>query len=233
MNRFSKFLIKKLPNIRFDNSYKNYDDEILKKSNLIWEKEKEINPHIYNNKIICLKSYKNDSMICEEIDYKIFVAQYRDLELRKMINILPLGVAAITLIGDLFIIGKRSTKVFLNPNHYENAPTGSIENDVIDNDHMDVTAQILKELFEEVGFSKDHVQEIKPIALAKDSQNNYVDLYFKILIDPKFVDLLNKTNPEYDSILLLSKNELKDHLKKNPYVPLSKYMLENYLNDQF
>lgn len=229
MDKFSHKTLDTLPKFILKSQIKDFDENIIKESNFIWNEKIKENPKLYNDNIISLNSFDKDIIHCDKIEFKLFVAQYSNIELRKAIRIKPLGVSAITLIDNFFVIGKRSSEVFMNPKHYENAPSGSIEEEVIDNDEINVTDQILKELYEELGFQREDILEIKPIYLAEDHQSNYADIYFKIIINPMCKEKLI-INPEYDEILLLPKDQLSEHLKKKKYVPLSKYVLEIFLN---
>lgn len=201
-----------------------YDKNLEDIVDRIWENEmRENGTLLHNGSILSLRDFDGITFHFEITQYKYFIAQLRQPELIKEINILPVGVTGITTAGEYILIGKRSNFVSMNPNHYELAPAGSLDS------NMSINQQVIKEMEEEIGIPQQEILKITPIALAKDLKQNYAEIIHKIELLPDAMEKTLFSNLEYSSILWMTKKQLKEHiiLNEKEYVPMSIFLIEN------
>lgn len=190
----------------------------------IWEKEMQENGTLlHNGSILSLRNFDGVTFHFEVTQYKYFIAQLRQPELIKEINILPIGITGITIAGDYILIGRRSKLVSMNSNHFELAPAGSLDS------NMSIYQQVIKELEEEIGIPEYEVLKITPLALVKDLKQNYAEIVHKIELLPDAMEKTLFSDLEYSSILWMTKKQIKEHMLLNEkhYVPMSVFLIEN------
>ena len=83
---------------------------------MIWKKE-QAERSIFNGDILCIKEMHQQFIRADFVSYKDYLAQVKDVELRKKFNILPISVSGITHSKGRFLLAKRSCQVTQYPNY--------------------------------------------------------------------------------------------------------------------
>ncbi|MGK5595065.1 MAG: hypothetical protein ACSNEK_06885 [Parachlamydiaceae bacterium] len=199
-------------------------DDVEEHIERIWRNEL-VNRNLFNGSLLSALAYNKDQLTGIFVPYKYFIAQLRDPSLKPILNITPVSISGMTLFEDHVIFAKRSSYVTQLPHCYELAPSGSIDNEFLEGNQINLVEQIKKELFEEVGIEPKRVKTIKFFALIYDEAVQSIDLCAEIKVLPYS---LNSHSWEYSQVITIPKNELVEFttLSEVKFVPLSLLMLE-------
>jgi hypothetical protein len=198
----------------------NHNDEI----NIIWDKaQNDRGDHkLFNGSILNVINCNDTSPVaiqCHVIEYKHYLAQRHGMDL----GITPLAVTAVTHYhkGDdhFILMAKRSEHVTQYPNHLEFCPSGSVED-------SDFKRQILAELSEELGLSKNDAQTCKPFCVINDSIGNIINISVDITLNNDVI--IAHQNDEYSHIDHVPFNAIDDFLDTEQVVTMSQFLLNQW-----
>jgi len=173
----------------------------------LWKAESQ-KRELEDRKILSLVAIRPQRIICRTVDYKSFFAQTLLPELN--LRICPIAVCGITRQGDQYLVGKRSKNVLQYPEMYEFVPSGSL-------DAADPVPekQILKELQEECGIEKSHVNGCVLKLIIHNLTTPLMD--FCYLIDVG--EASAKPSSEYPEIFRLNEEEILKSFLDHNWVP--------------
>jgi hypothetical protein len=144
----------------------------------VWSAERAKAPYLFDGPLFSIVAIEPGRILGRLTSYRYLVAQQRDPSLRPELDIRPLGVTGILTCRDGIVFGQRAFTVALDPGRWELAPSGSVDGAFRAEDGtVDVRAQLLCELAEEIGIEAGSVIEPpQPFALAADGENGVTDL---------------------------------------------------------
>lgn len=157
--------------------------------------------------------------------YRYFFAQNFEPKLFKKLQIRPLAVSGLLTCNDGLVIGRRSKILMQYPGCWELVPSGGIDTqDVLStqvlsdlqeiNAHapLDLKAQILRELEEELGIEQDSLTDIKPFCRIHDLQSHVIDIGIALhasLSSRQIMERHSKIQEkEYDELLIVPFRDL-------------------------
>jgi HAD superfamily hydrolase (TIGR01509 family) len=154
------------------------DSEVQQEVDQLWTAALAERPTITDGEIVAVHNWKlRDGALHVDVvltRYRRFVAQRRGLSL----GLTPMGVTGVTVLatGEL-VLGRRAANVTQSPGHWELVPSGGVERRQVRPDSsVDVAAQILEELEEELGIPCDRVLGVDPLGLIEDLDEKVIDL---------------------------------------------------------
>ena len=192
----------------------------------IWEQEqKKRDGKLHEGAILSAVSYDSKSLVGQFVPYKYYLAQRCDPSLEPDLKIVPISICGMTLIGEEIIIAKRAPWVSQYPNCYELAPSGGVRPPGRDFDSVDLKAQLLDEMREELGLDNSHVKSVKFFSLVHDREEGALELCAEIRLKPAC--LILSSTPEYSQVIAIPCQELESFVKihRNEFVPLSLILL--------
>ncbi|HEY9759838.1 MAG TPA: hypothetical protein V6C97_32060 [Oculatellaceae cyanobacterium] len=191
----------------------------------IWQQALKENSRLFDGTALCADSVSNELLTCCQVPYRFIYAQTRDLTLKNIQNLKTAAVTGVVIAHDQIFVGKRALDVTQCPGLLELVPAGSLVPSSATNGRVDFTLQLLSELEEEVGISRDKVREIRPFLLIDDEQEGVLDICCKILLDKcESESILDNFRPgEYSKLCALTIEELKASVEKHAdrWVPAS------------
>jgi hypothetical protein len=204
----------------------NKKDEI----ELAWEREQEkrnkklFNGNILNLAIIEQQDANNLILKCHPIEYKHYLAQRAGIDL----GITPLAVSGIVFYREnnskIFYVGKRSEVVTQYPGYYEFIPSGSIDaNDLIPNQPVDFSKQLIIELKEELGVSLEKIKSYKAFCLVYDETDNVYDIGIEIEV---IKDQFKTDETEYSAVQRIPLSSIGKFVKGENVVNTSRKLFE-------
>ncbi len=147
----------------------------------IWKSECEKKPELFNGQILCVKSYARDAVSLTSRDFKYLLAQHKDSTLYEQIQLINLGVTGIVIAENKFVFGKRSDRVTHDPLKWELVPAGTFDKKFVKSPQkVDWQAQILEELFEEVGVHEHHAETVRAFGMIRGLTQSFIDLAIEI-----------------------------------------------------
>ncbi len=224
--------IQKNFSIRFDlhKSHRHLTDWQSAEVDKIWA-EQQKSRLLYDGLLLSVKAVTDEFLIGDWVDYRFMVAQQHSPSLRTVLNIIPVGISAVTRCGEYVLIGKRAGFLANYPNCYECAPSGGVDADSVKGNEVDIATFILKELEEEVGIFPRDVAKVEPTSLCFDAGAQSYEVVVSIELIPEAYDRIVPTM-EYPEIFWLKKSEITSfiNLHKDAILPLSQELLKRIAN---
>ncbi len=228
MNQFSHLHLNSGIRVEVVERERDLEKEVKKEIDRIWETEaKKKGKTLFNGKILSMVKFNGKTMIAEYIDFKYALAQLINPELSKKLRIQPVGITAITSANNHILIGKRSSNVAVYPGRFELAPAGTVSDEVLKEGEADLKKQLLTELQEEIGIEPCRILQLAPTLLVKDPTLGYVEVCYRIEVEPSVMAEAKFSREEYDEVLWLTPKESLSHIQqhRSEYVPMSIYLL--------
>lgn len=191
----------------------------------IWKKEKErLGDTLFDGEITC---YNGIEYLNNKIIVKANITRYRYLVARdKMpelnINIVPMGVSGACIIKEgnkeYVIFAKRAENMFLAPGQLELVPSGVIDTRCKNTDNSyDYRENLIHEFEEEVKLQSSVIEKITGWYIIRDEIVNSCDICGLMYLSCDKNEILEalKKSDEYDSAIIIEKNEIQDFIKDN------------------
>jgi len=202
-----------------DISYINKDIEYSKKA--VDFINRIVRTKVVDGKLFRVISYKTQdhklSLVLGNTSYKYFIGSIdkrfiSNFGLKKLAN--PLSVGAVIVTSDCrIVIGKRLSKLTINPGKYSTVAGMMDREKDFSNGKPDPFKAILRELYEEIGVEKRHVKEIVLLGLIynEDYYQTYLPFYIKIDIPSNILKQQLKCQSiftkEFERFIYLKLNE--------------------------
>lgn len=184
------------------------------------------NNKLFNGKIFSVDKITDNEIIGHVSQYKFFLAQKLQPALFDILNIQPLAVSGLTECQNGYIFGLRGSTT-QDQGRWELVPSGSIDCTQF-NDHLYET-QILTELKEEIGVTKDYIHSIHPFKLVIDPIDHVIDIGIHIQLNCNFDEVekryVQTKNNEYMKLRVTAKNELTRFIENNDVIPVSWHLI--------
>lgn len=197
----------------------------------IWE-EQQKSRLLFDGLLFSVIHVEENCLIGKWVDYKYMIAQRYSPVLKSVLNVVPLGISAITTCGDSVLLGKRADFLANYPGCYECAPSGGVDPSTVNGNEVDLLALILKELEEEVGIDKNFISSIKLINLIYDSEAHSYELVATIELKEEALSLA-AASEEYPEVFWVKQSEISAflNLHKDAILPLSQMLLRRKLSE--
>jgi len=193
----------------------------------IWQEEAGRRSGLTNGQILCASRVDKGVVTGHFVDYRVFIARERDPELRRLLAIEPVGVSGVVLIpGGSVVVGKRASHVTQHPGRWELIPSGGLDEEPGSDGRVNALATLLRELEEELGVTPEHVAEVHPIGLLRDSRDDGYDICFELVLSPN-VEPPRLSAGEYTESQVMSvERAVELFAPEGASVPVSRVLLE-------
>jgi hypothetical protein len=145
----------------------------------IWREEKtRRGDRLFNGRMFSVSSSEPGSIIGWLAEYKCLVAQRREPNLFATLRVCPLAVTGLLRCADGIVFGRRTNDIEQDAGLWELVPSGGIDGSTANADgSVDLGAQIIKELAEEIGIPAESLMAPpQPFALVHDSDSHVWDM---------------------------------------------------------
>lgn len=110
-------------------------------------------------------------------EFRRIVAQMRNPALYPLIGARPLAVGGVIQTPDGIIFGRRPTGAIYQAGEWQLPPAGSVDPGALrDQGRIDIIAQLLTELHEELGLTPDTVHTPQPLCIVEHGESHVLDL---------------------------------------------------------
>ncbi|WP_374385326.1 UDP-2,4-diacetamido-2,4,6-trideoxy-beta-L-altropyranose hydrolase [Dongia sp.] len=215
-------------------------EEIEQTATTIWQGESERRGgDLFNGEIVSVTSINGSKISGRRAEYRWLLAQSRDPSVFQWSQVRPLAVTGLLLCREGIVIGLRSRSVYQFPGLWELAPSGSVDLSTYDQSGaINLQKQLMQELREEIGIEESSVTAVRPLAIASDAHSNVFDVCFKVETDLSWSEIqaisASKASDEYDSLSLLSLEDVPEFIAKNKasITPLTMALLQMTINER-
>lgn len=178
------------------------DSELEMGIETVWQEALKKHPRLYNGRVFCLSQLQHDRLGGFWCEYRWALAQMRAPELAVRLQLRSLAVTGLLVCRDGIVLGRRNPNSLYLPGFWQGVPAGSVEARS-EKDPIDLRAQLLAELEEEIGLT-DAVTLTGPLLACEHDTTHIVDLGFRIDTDLPFEAVREawqkKANDEYDQL---------------------------------
>lgn len=197
----------------------------------IWE-EQQKTKLLFDGLLFSVQHVEEDYLFGKWIDYRYMIAQRFSPALKSVLNVIPLGISALTTCGDSVLLGKRAEFLANYPGCYECAPSGGVDPSTVKGNEVDLKMLILKELEEETGVHEHLVSSIQLKLLTYDSIVHAYELVAFIDLKPEALEIA-AASEEYPEIFWIKFNEINAflNLHKDSILPISQMLLRRKLSE--
>lgn len=168
----------------------------------VWQTARLEFPALYNGRVFCVSEMDPGSLTGFWCEYRWVLAQMRDHALAEKLALRSLAVTGLLTCRDGLVLGRRNPAALYLPGMWQGVPAGSVESRD-ENDPLDLQAQLLAELEEEIGLTEE-VRLLGPYVACEHSATHIVDLGFVIRNSQSFDDIeaawRARANDEYDRL---------------------------------
>ncbi|MEQ9449352.1 MAG: hypothetical protein RLN70_10675 [Rhodospirillaceae bacterium] len=200
----------------------------------IWDEiQKTRNTPMANEPLFAVMRIEGNEVYGHFVEYKWFVAQSHDPGLFQDLQIRPLAVSGILSCPEGIVLGRRSANVTQNPSAWELVPSGGVDkSSVKEGGVVDLNAQILSELKEEIGLPASAVENVRCVGLIEDTDHHLFDAAMEVKTAWRAGDIFESfrraENDEYSEIQIMPAAKA-DTLLGQPnqdLVPLSAFLIQ-------
>lgn len=182
---------------------------------------------LFNGKLFHVTSWDEKQIKGSFIDYKLYLAQSKNRQLKERISINPMGISGLTVKGDQILFGRRSSGLSQDSLCFELAPSGGVDLSSLVGDRIDLERQYLLELEEETGLTKEAVREVRPFVVVRDPETRVIEVCAEIVMDDTQNHPTTPSIDEYTQLFWLSREKIPHFiaLNKNHFVKMSLFLL--------
>ncbi|MBZ0270437.1 hypothetical protein K8I61_00255 [bacterium] len=211
-----------------------FGEETARRIDELWEAERARRPHAFDAPLFTVEAFRDGGVTGRYMRYREYLALREEPELAPG-GAVPasLGVSGLLVAGGRVVLARRAKHVWQYPGMLELVPSGVVDAaHRAENGTIDFRAQILDELFEEVGVARDHITAVQPFALVFDSRIGTFDIAIELRTELSATDIEHfaQTAPhdEYEGIRMVPIEGLNRFVAENRrrIIPLSLAMLK-------
>ncbi|GBQ84115.1 hypothetical protein [Asaia krungthepensis] len=202
------------------------DDTVEAGIDEVWHDALAVHPRLYNGRVFCLSELTPSRLSGFWCEYRWVLAQMRSPALASHLKLRSLAVTGLLICPDGVVLGRRNPNSLYLPGYWQGVPAGSVEARG-EQEPVDLGAQLLAELDEEIGFSDD-VSLTPPLLACEHTETHIVDIGFGIHTTRRF-DLIEsawrkRANDEYDRLECHPLDAL--HTLETTVLPTTRAMME-------
>lgn len=185
-----------------------------------WAVARSANDELFDGELLSVMRWRRSegALLIDAI-----VAGYRELVAQRAgasFGIRPLGVSAVTIVGDTVVVGRRSTRVTQYPSRWKLAASGTLPV----TEAADPCFHLAAELAEETGIAPQQISSISTLGLIEDLGEDCFDLCYRVDVGGD-VSLRSVTG-EYSELRLVTLAEARELAQTRESIPGMARMLE-------
>lgn len=143
--------------------------------NALWGEALKVNPHLFDGPMLTVISIHGPHIRTAQAAYRHLVASRRSADMAKALGLRPLAISGILACPQGIALGLRGDAVAHGGGYWELVPSGLVE-PTRDGSPPDLSAQLCRELKEEVGLDQDHVSTSEPIGMIDNTVTGVLDV---------------------------------------------------------
>ena len=187
----------------------------------IWaEAQIRMNGALFNGRVFSADVI-TPRLICGHwTEFRRIVAQMHRADLVHLIGARPLSVGGVIHGPDGVIFGRRPQGAIYQAGEWQLPPAGSVDPGALREDgRIDIVAQLLTELHEELGMAPDTVHAPQPLCIVEHGESHVLDLGIGLATSLSAAEILaahaQGGNTEYDPIRIVPLADLADFLARS------------------
>jgi hypothetical protein len=187
----------------------------------IWaEAQRRMNGELFNGRVFSADVI-TPRLICGHwTEFRRIVAQMHRADLFPLIGARPLSVGGVIHGPDGIIFGRRPLGAIYQAGEWQLPPAGSVDPSALRAEgRIDILAQLLTELHEELGMTPDTIHTPEPLCIVEHSESHVLDLGIGLATRLTAAEIhaahAQGGNTEYDPIHIVHRAALADFLAQS------------------
>lgn len=154
----------------------------------LWQEARRERPALFNGRVFSVDRITPARLIGHWTEYRRVLAQLRRPELFGELRLRPLAVNGLVECDDALLLGRRQADAVYLPSRWQAAPAGSVESRD-GNETIDLAAQLVAELEEELGIGSSHIAAARPVLAVEHVGSHVVDVGFLLRVALPFASV--------------------------------------------
>ena len=152
------------------------DEAALALVDRLWGEARLARPDLFNGRVFSAVHVSSGCIVGHWTEYRFGFAQLREPALFGSLGVRPVAVCGVVRCPDGIVFGRRSAHAVYQAGQWQCPPAGSIERRAGDGGRVDLRAQLLSELEEELGLAPTDVTGIRPLSAVEHPGSHVVDI---------------------------------------------------------
>ena len=175
--------------------------------------------NLFNGRVFSADTIRPAAITGHVTEFRRIVAQMEDPALFEVLGLRPLAVCGVVRCADGVPIGRRHPAAIYQPGMWQLPPAGSVDPGAIDAaGRVDLRAQVLHELEEELGVPGTHIELVRPLCAVEHPGSHVTDVGMLLVTRLTGAQVLEAHrihgNNEYDQPLCIPFADLPDFISR-------------------
>lgn len=145
-----------------------------------WQAARRDTPGLFNGRVFTADQVEPARILGHWTEYRRVVAQFRDPALAARLRVRSLAVCAALSCADGIVLGQRAPDAVYMAGRWQCVPAGNVEARAARGDTVDLRAQLLEELEEELGIPPGALLECSPVCAIEHPGTRVLDVGFRL-----------------------------------------------------
>jgi hypothetical protein len=168
---------------------------------------------LFNGRVFSADAITPGEITGHVTEFRRIVAQMEDPALFDALGLRPLAVCGVLCCADGVPVGRRHAAAIYQPGMWQLPPAGSVDPGAVDPDgRVDLRAQVLTELAEELGVAASEVGGVRPLCVVEHPGSHVSDVGIAIATELSGAQVLAahraSGNGEYDPLVFVPFGEI-------------------------
>jgi hypothetical protein len=152
------------------------DKAVMAAVEAIWEEAIAERPGLFNGRVFSADRVSAGCIVGHWTEYRFGLAQMRRPELFEALGVRPVAVNGVITCPDGIVFGRRDPGAVYQAGLWQCPPAGSIERREGDGERVDLEAQLLAELEEELNLTAADVGAFRPLSAVEHPGSHVIDI---------------------------------------------------------
>ena len=179
----------------------------------LWDEAVRARPEMFNGRVFSADRVSSGCVVGHWTDYKFGYAQMRRPALFATLGVRPVAVCGVVRCPDGIVFGRRSASAVYQAGQWQCPPAGSVERRAGEGERVDLAAQLMAELEEELGLNSADVLSVRPLSAVEHPGSHVVDLGLAIETARRGAEIVHaqraaRGRAEYEEIVIVPLDRL-------------------------
>ena len=152
------------------------DAETLERVDRIWSEAVAERPSLFNGRVFSADRVSPGCIVGHWTEFRFAFAQIREPALFARLGVRSVAVCGVLRCPDGIVFGRRAAGAIYQAGQWQCPPAGSIERREGAAERVDLAAQLLAELEEELGLRADEVAGLRPLSAVEHPGTHVIDV---------------------------------------------------------
>ena len=150
--------------------------------NRLWQQARRQVPTLFNGRIFSADAITPSRLTGHWSEYRRLVAQFLEPALFEQLQVRSLAVCGLVRCADGLVLGRRGAGSVYQSGQWQVVPAGNVDQQSVRDGRIDLRAQLLRELQEELGVAAACVSGLRPLCLVEHPGSAVFDMAYALRV---------------------------------------------------